>query len=404
MNATDGVLDALENVKANPLRSFLTMLGVIIGVFSVVTLVSIVEGFKKYISDQFSGLGTNVLIITPGKSQTSGGAPITGLGATHPLTLDDSDALLPRCPAVSHVAPVILAATSIKRGNRRRNETTVIGTTHDIQVIRNFRVEVGEFLPKEQGIADKRVCVLGREVAQDLFPPGETPLGQWVKLGEMPFRVIGIMEAKGWMLGFNVDNVVFVGIHPAQELFNTDSLFEILIQTRSSDSIPEAVEQVKQVLIRRHTRHEDFTITDQRQMVETLSKILDVLSYALAGIAAISLLVGGIGIMNIMLVAVGEKTREIGIRKAVGATKAAILGQFLVESLTLSLLGGVIGVLVGVGLAHLIRLAVPDLHVLVRAWTILVSLGFALAVGLFFGVYPAKKAAELDPIEALRYE
>ena len=404
MTATDAVLDALDNVRANPLRSFLTMLGVIIGVFSVVTLVSIGEGAKKFVTDQFSGLGTNVLIITAGKASTSGGAPITGLGATYKLTLGDSEALRLRCPAVSHVAPVILASSAVKRANRRRNGTTIIGTTHEIEVIRNFHVEVGRFLPHEQGIAEKRVCVLGRDVAEDMFPSGESALGQWVKLGEMPFRVIGVMEKKGWMLGFNVDDVVFVPIKPAQELFDTDEMFEVLLQTRSADTVPEATEQARQVLLRRHNRHEDFTLTDQRAMIQAFEKILGVLTYALAGIAAISLLVGGIGIMNIMLVAVGEKTREIGIRKAVGATKAAILGQFLVESLTISSLGGVIGAAAGIGLGLLLHAAFPSMPVIVKPWTIIVSLGFAIGVGLFFGVYPAKKAAELDPIRALHYE
>ncbi|HXX92900.1 MAG TPA: ABC transporter permease, partial [Planctomycetota bacterium] len=398
MTFTDSVLDALENVRANPLRSFLTMLGVIIGVFAVVALVSIGEGAKKFVTDQFAGLGTNVLIITPGKASTSGGAPITGLGATYKLTAGDAEAIRLRCPAVSHVAPVILASTSTKRGNRRRSDTTVIGSTPEIEVIRNFHVELGQFLPREQGISDKRVCVIGRDVALDLFPSGESSLGQWIKLGEMPFRVIGVMEKKGYMLGFNVDNVIFVPIRPAQELFNTDEMFEVLLQTRSSDSVLEGTEQARQILLRRHNHHEDFTITDQRAMIQAFEKILGVLTYALAGIAAISLLVGGIGIMNIMLVAVGEKTREIGIRKAVGATRAAILGQFLVESLTLSVLGGLIGAAAGIGLGLLLHAAFPSMPVVIQPWTVLVSLGFAIGVGLFFGVYPAKKAAELDPI------
>jgi putative ABC transport system permease protein len=298
----------------------------------------------------------------------------------------------------------VLASSGIRRERRTRKNTTVIGTTYDIMVIRNFHVERGEFLPKEAGKAEKRVCVLGQEVAANLFEAGEAPLGQWVRIGEMPYHVIGVMEKKGYMLGFNLDDVAFIPVQAAQELFDTDELFEILVQAWSADSLREARRQVHDVLLRRHDRHEDFTITEQRSMIEAFEKILDVLTYALAGIAAISLLVGGIGIMNIMLVAVGEKTREVGIRKAVGATKAAILGQFLVESLTLSALGGAIGVGAGVGLGLLLHAAVPSLPVLVKPWTILVSLGFALAVGLFFGVYPAKKAADLDPIEALRYE
>ncbi len=404
MGTLDGIADALENVRANPLRSFLTMLGVIIGVFSVVTLVSIGEGAKKYVTDQFAGLGTNVLIVTPGASQTSGGMPITGLGSTHKLTVGDAEAIRLRCPAANLVCPVILAATSIKHENRVRSRTTIIGTTHEIQEIRNFYVEVGQFLPREAGQGEKRVCVLGRKVADDLFPGSDSPLGRWLKVGGAPYRVIGIMERKGYSLGFDIDDILFVPVKAAEELFNTDNLFEVLIQTRSANLLDPAKEQARETLKRRHNGYEDFTITDQRVMIEAFEGILNVLTYSLAGIAAISLLVGGIGIMNIMLVAVGEKTREIGIRKAVGATKAAILGQFLVESLTLSILGGVLGALTGVGLALLVHAIVPALPVLIRPWTIAVSLGFAVAVGLFFGVYPAKKAAEMDPIEALRYE
>jgi putative ABC transport system permease protein len=401
MGAFDGILDAFENVRANPLRSFLTMLGVIIGVFAVVTLVSIGEGVKKYVTKQFAGLGTNVLIVTPGAAQTAGGPPITGLDSTYKLTISDCDAILPRCPTASHVSPVILASSSVKYGNKERKNTTVIGTNHEFQIIRNFYVELGQFLPKEAGMGEKRVVALGQKVARNLFPEGQSPLGHWVKLGGTPYRVIGVMEKKGYSLGFDIDDLVFVPTHAAQELFDTDELFEVLVQVRSSDAVTQAKEQVKTVLMRRHDDHEDFTVTDQRQMVQAFENILNVLTYALAGIAAISLLVGGIGIMNILLVSVGEKTREIGIRKAVGATKSAILWQFMVESLTLSTLGGAVGAGLGVGLALLVGLKVP---VSIEPWTIAVALGFALSVGLFFGVYPAKKAAELDPIEALRYE
>jgi putative ABC transport system permease protein len=396
-----GVLDAIENVRANPLRSFLTMLGVIIGVFAVVTLVSIGEGVKKFVTKEFAGLGTNVVIVTPGAAQTSGGPPITGLDSTYKLTMSDCEVLLPRCPAAVRMAPVILATSDVKVEGKTRKNTTVIGSTHEIQEIRNFYVEVGQFLPQESGQGDKRVAVLGRKVADNLFPGAESPLGKWIKLGGTPYRVIGVMERKGYSLGFDIDDLVFIPVRAAMELFDTDELFEILVQARSSDTVDTAKAQVKEVLIRRHDDHEDFTITDQRSMIQAVGKILDVLTYALAGIAAISLLVGGIGIMNIMLVAVGEKTREIGVRKAVGATKSAILWQFLIESLTLSILGGAVGVGLGVGLALLVGIKVP---VSIEPWTIVLSLTFALGTGLFFGVYPAKKAAELDPIEALRYE
>ncbi len=403
MSAFEGILDALDNVRANPLRSFLTMLGVIIGVFSVVTLVSIGEGAKKYVTDQFAGLGTNILIITPGAAQTSGGPPITGLDTTYKLTIGDTEAILTRCPALSHVSPVILATSTVKRENRLRNRTTVIGTNHDIQRIRNFYVEFGQFLPRETGRAEKRVCVLGRDVARDLFPLGESPLGQWVKVGGTPYRVIGVMERKGYSLGFNIDAVIFIPVHAAQELFDTDELFEVLAQVRSSDAVPAAKEQIRAVLMRRHDRHEDFTITDQRTMIEAFEKILGVLTYALAGIAAISLLVGGIGIMNIMLTTVTERTKEIGVRRALGATQGAILRQFLVETVLMSVAGGVVGILVGAVMAQAINVF--------AGWQTVISLGSALVafgvsglVGIAFGLYPARRAAQMDPIAALRFE
>jgi putative ABC transport system permease protein len=401
VNPLGGVLDALDNVRANPLRSALTMLGIVIGVFAVVALVSIGSGVKRFVTDEFAGLGTNVLIVTPGAARTGGGPPVTGLDATYKLTIADSDVLLPRCPAAKSACPLILASSDVKRGGQTRKNTTVLGTTWEIQEIRNFYVEIGSFLPRESGMGDKRVCVLGRKVVSALYSAGESPLGTWLKLGGTPYRVIGIMERKGYSLGFDIDDLVFIPVKAAEELFDTDELFEILVQARSADAVDAAREQVHAVLKRRHDDHEDFTITDQRSMLQAVDRILGVLTTALAGIAAISLVVGGIGIMNIMLVSVGEKTREIGIRKAVGATRAAILWQFLVESLTLSLLGGGLGALLGVGLALLVGLKVP---VSIQPQTILLSLAFALAVGLFFGVYPAKKAAELDPIEALRYD
>jgi putative ABC transport system permease protein len=403
MSLWEGVLDAVENILSNPMRAFLTMLGVIIGVFSVVTLVSIGEGAKKYVTDQFSGLGTNVLIITPGKSQTTGGAPMTGTSGTRPLTAEDARALTLRCPSLQYVSPVILGTSTIKYDNKFRNETMVVGTTYDHQMIRNIYAEVGSFLPREEGQGQKRVTVLGRNVVKDLFGDAENPLGQYIRVGETRFQVIGIMEKKGYSLGFDIDGLVWIPLRAAEQLFDKEDLFEILARARPGQ-MEASKEEVKRVLMSRHDGYEDFTITSQAQLVDSLASIMNVLTYAIAGIAAISLLVGGIGIMNIMLVTVGEKTREIGIRKAVGASRRDILGQFLVESMTISGVGGLIGVSVGVGLALLVHAIVPALPVLIRPWTIAVSFSFAMVVGLFFGVYPAKKAADLDPIEALRYE
>ncbi|MBI2901422.1 MAG: ABC transporter permease [Planctomycetes bacterium] len=403
MSMWEGVLDALENILSNPMRAFLTMLGVIIGVFSVVTLVSIGEGAKKYVTDQFAGLGTNVLIITPGKSQTSGGPPMTGTAGTRPLTAEDTRNLVQRCPSVEHVSPVILGTAAIKWGNKLRDQTMVVGTTYEHQMIRNIYADVGSFLPQEEGQGQKRVCVLGRNVVKDLFPAGDNPLGEYVRVGGTRFQVIGLMERKGYSLGFDIDGLVWIPLRAAEQIFDKEDLFEVLVRARPGQ-LEQAKDEVRRALVARHDGYEDFTITSQAQMIQSLASILDVLTYAISGIAAISLLVGGIGIMNIMLVTVGEKTREIGIRKAVGASRRDILWQFLVESSTISGIGGAIGIAVGVGLALLVHAVIPSLPVLIRPWTIAISFSFALAVGLFFGVYPAKKAADLDPIEALRYE
>ncbi len=402
MSLWEGFLDAIENILSNPLRAFLTMLGVIIGVFSVVTLVSIGEGAKKYVTDQFSGLGTNVLIITPGASQTSGGPPMITNG-TRPLTFEDSLVIKRTCPSVEFVAPVVLATSSLKHQNKLRDQSMVVGTTYEHQMVRNIYAEFGSFLPPVVSQGNKRVCALGRNVIKDLFPSGQNPLGKYIKIGGTRFRIIGIMERKGYNLGFDIDGLVWIPLEAAMELFDQNELFELLIRARPGQ-IDKARTQITHILKARHDNYEDFTVTSQAEMIKSFASILNVLTYALAGIAGISLLVGGIGIMNIMLVTVGEKTREIGIRKAVGASRANILRQFLIESLTVSGLGGLIGVGTGVGLAILINYLVPNLPVLIRPWTIIVSFSFALSVGLFFGVYPAKKAADLDPIEALRYE
>ncbi|MDP6958165.1 MAG: ABC transporter permease, partial [Planctomycetota bacterium] len=359
-------------------------------------------GAKKYVTDQFAGLGTNVLIITPGASQTSGGPPMITNG-TRPLTFEDSQVVGRTCPAVEYVAPVVLATSSIKHENKLRDQSMVVGTTYEHQMVRNIYAEFGSFIPPSVSQGSKRVCALGRNVIKDLFPSGVNPLGKYIRIGGSRFRVIGIMERKGYNLGFDIDGIVWIPLQAAMELFDQDELFEMLVRARPGQT-EEARKQVTQLLKSRHDNYEDFTVTSQAQMIESFASILNVLTYALAGIAAISLLVGGIGIMNIMLVTVGEKTREIGIRKAVGASRGDILLQFLVESLTVSALGGLIGVGTGIGLALLINYFVPNLPVLIRPWTIGVSFSFAICVGLFFGVYPAKKAADLDPIDALRYE
>jgi putative ABC transport system permease protein len=377
------------------------MLGVIIGVAAVILLVSLGEGTKLYVEEQFAGLGSNILIITPGKIETKGGPPLVG-STQHKLTLDDSRILEKKGYLFSGVAPVVFGTAEVRYRNRSRN-VPVLGVTPEFSDVRNLHVEIGSFIGEADVDARRRVCVIGRTVKRELFGNGNA-LGQTVKVAGTLFRVVGIMERKGISLGIDIDDIVFLPVRTAQEIFDLDSLFEILVSVRNRNDIESGKELAVDLLKRAHNRHEDFTVTSQAAMLSSLYTILDTLTYVLAGIAAISLLVGGIGIMNIMLVTVTERTNEIGIRKAVGARERDILIQFLLESMTLSAAGGFCGVLAGMAGAGMLRILAPKVPVSVPLWAVLLAVAFSAVVGVFFGVYPARKAASLNPIEALRYE
>jgi len=401
VNFLESIALSLEALAVNRFRSVLTMLGIIIGVCSVILLVSIGEGAKAYVVTQFNSLGTNVIIVTPGKTQTSGGPPIIS-STVHPLTVSDAKVLSERCPRLALVAPVVFGLSSVKYLNRARN-SPILGTTNEFGDIRNLHVEVGSFIPKAQDYSEKRVCVLGRTVKKELFGE-DNPLGKMVSIGGSKFRVIGVMKKKGRSLGLDLDELVFVPVRAAQQLYSTEALLEILMNVPRESDLKPAQEEVREVLQQRHEGEEDFTVHDQGDMLGILQTLLTALTYALGGIAAISLLVGGIGIMNIMLVSVHERTREIGIRKAVGAKRRHILAQFIIESVVLSSLGGLIGVGLGVGIGETIAAFVEDFPIQVSAWTVGMAFCFSFLVGVFFGVYPARRASLLDPIEALRFE
>ena len=402
MNIVETFRVSLEAILSNKMRSGLTMLGVIIGVMAVILLVSIGEGAKVYITRELTGLGTNLLIITPGKTTTSGGFHPPSAGTVRKLTYDDALALKRRAWMLSDAVPIVIGTGTIKYQNRTR-DTMVIGTSPEFERVRNLFAEIGSFITQANVDAHERVVVLGRTVKDELFGT-ENALGKVVTVSDARYRVVGVMRKKGMSLGWDVDDVTFIPVTSAQELFDTDALFEILASTPRAEDTERAIAQIKDVLIRRHARKEDFTIQTQGAMLETMDTILSVLTAVLGGIAGISLLVGGIGIMNIMLVSVRERIREIGIRKAIGARNRDIMAQFMIEAVTLSGVGGVIGIVLGVGIALVIPMFVTVLPTSVSAWSIAMAFSFSMAVGVFFGVYPARKAALQDPISALRYE
>jgi putative ABC transport system permease protein len=393
---------ALEAILSNKVRSGLTMLGVIIGVLAVILLVSIGQGAQVYITKELTGMGTNLLIITPGKTSTSGGFHPPSAGTVRKLTYDDAQALKHRAWLLSDAVPLVFGTGRIKYQNMGR-DTMIIGTTSEFQSIRNLFVDSGSFVSQGDVDSKAKVVVLGTKVKEELFGQ-ESALGRAVTLSDARYRVVGVMQKRGTSLGMDLDDIVFIPVTSGQELFDTDGLFEIIASTPRAEDVDRAIVQIKEVLIKRHAHKEDFTIQTQGAMLSTMNTILSVLTAVLGGIAGISLLVGGIGIMNIMLVSVRERTREIGIRKAVGARNRDILAQFLIEAVTLSGVGGVIGIALGVGIAFAIPLFVTVLPTSVSLWSIAMAFSFSMAVGIFFGVYPARKASMQDPITALRYE
>ncbi len=399
------LLSAFRALQRNKMRSFLTMLGIIIGVAAVIAMLAIGQGAEFSVKQQISALGTNVLIIFPG-SQATGGIRF-GAGSQTTLTEDDAAAIARECPAVAYVSPGSRAGGQVIAGNLNWG-TIIEGTGADYLIMRQWNIEYGEYFTELDVKGASKVCILGRTVADNLFPDA-TPVGQTVRIRNVPFKVIGVLSKKGQnAMGMDQDDVIMAPYTTVlRRLAHFPYLRQILVSAVSPTTIPAAQNQVTELLRMRHKiapyDTDDFTIRNQADLVETATETTKILTILLASIASVSLLVGGIGIMNIMLVSVTERTREIGIRMSVGARGRDILAQFLIEAMVLSLLGGLIGIGLGVTVSHLIS-SLAKWPSIITMFSIILSFGFSIVVGIFFGFYPARKAAMLNPIDALRYE
>lgn len=413
MNLWESLRVALRSLAANKLRTALTMLGMIIGVGAVIALMSVGKGAQARITSQIQGMGTNLLFITPG-AQQEGGVRM-GQGTMPTLTLQDAEAIADptNVPAVTAVAPEATAFSQVIAGPQN-TFTRVVGTTPSYETVRNFHVAAGEFISTQHLDGRSSVAVLGANTAADLFG-GIDPIGQNIRIGQATFRVIGVMETKGSQAMGNQDDLVIVPLTTLLQRLTAQravrggqTVGTIYVQVADQKLMPTAIEQIAELLRQRHrVAQDDFTIRSQEDLLATASQITGIMTILLGSIAGISLVVGGIGIMNIMLVSVTERTREIGIRKAVGAKRRDILVQFLIEAAVVSLVGGAIGILLGTGLSTLIGrfdIGGQNLPTVVSPDAVLLAVGVSAGIGLFFGIYPAVKAARLNPIEALRYE
>ncbi len=403
MSFLETIRSALQSLDANKARAVLTTLGVVIGVMSVLLLIAFGEGAQAFIEDEFSALGSNIMLVNPGKQETVGLVPMT-IGSMNKLTYQDAQKLKQRLRGVRGVAPYVLGAGSVQFGDRRR-DTTILGVTPDFSPVRQGFPQIGRFIQQRDVERNSRVCVLGTDVTEALFG-NEPPLNQRVTINRVKHTVVGVMEPKGTSLGLNLDDLVFIPLPSGQQMFHggEDELFEIVIATVSKDAVPYTREHVRSILTAAHDSVEDFTITEQNQILQTVGRVFFALRMMLVGIASIALLVGGIGIMNIMLVTVRERTKEVGIRKSVGARRSDIGLQFLVESAALSMFGGVAGILLGWVAMVVAGVLYPEFPMGISAWAVATSFLFSVGVGVFFGVYPAWKASAVDPVEALRYE
>jgi putative ABC transport system permease protein len=387
------------SLRAHRLRTALTALGIAVGIAAVILLTSIGEGLQRFVIAEFTQFGTNLITVTPGRIQTHG-ASLGSVNTVRPLSIEDAIALR-RAAYVQVADPIVQGNADVKYFARSRR-VTLYGVGPDFAKALRMRVASGEFLPQEDLLAARAFAVLGSKVANEFFGAAN-PLGSRIRIGGERYRVIGVMQSKGQVLGFDLDDTVFIPVARALDMFNRESLQEIHITYEPTAPVAAVEQAIKRILVSRHGA-EDFTVTPQQKMLEVFGTVLEAITFAVAAIGAISLLVGGVGILTILTIAVAERTSEIGLLRALGSTRSGIQALFLGEAALLATIGGAIGLLLGWGIAVMLQLVLPGLPVHTPwRYAVLAEL-VALAVGLGAGVLPAWRAARLDPLEALRSE
>ena len=406
MNGTNLFKIALRALANNKLRAFLTMLGIIIGVASVIAMLAIGQGSKKSIQQQISEMGSNMIMIHPGAEMRGGVRQDPS--AMQTLKLENYEKLSEECTNLSGISPNVSSSGQLVAG-ANNYPSSVSGVSMDYLTIRQLTVEQGEMFTENDISTSAKVCVIGKTIVDNLFPDGSDPIGKVIRCNQIPFRVIGVLKSKGYnSMGMDQDDVVLAPYSTVMKrLLAQTYLSGIFASALTEDMTDEAVDEITTILRREHklkeTDDDDFTIRTQQELSSMLNTTTDLMTTLLACIAGISLVVGGIGIMNIMYVSVTERTREIGLRMSVGARGVDILSQFLIEAILISITGGLIGVIIGCGASFMIK-TIAHWPVFIQPWSVLLSFLVCTVTGVFFGWYPAKKAADLDPIDALRYE
>ncbi len=391
---------SVRSVASHRLRSALSMLGIAIGIASVILLTSIGEGTRRYLMSQFTQFGTNIIVVTPGKAETVGVPGALG-GATRKLTIDDAEALR-RLPGIEDLMPLVYGTGRVEAEGRGRS-VLIYGATPNLPDIFKWNVRTGSYWAETDPRRAGSLAVIGAKVKRELFD-GANPLGAFIKIGGSRYRISGVMEPKGQFLGIDLDDAVFIPLASAMKVFNIDELNEIDLIFNQAGQAKVIEERIRVAMIERHGGREDFTVTSQTEMLKVFGNIMDIITGAVGAIAGVSLVVGAIGILTMMWIAVGERTQEIGLQRAIGATRRQVQWVFLSEAAALALLGGLLGIGAGLGICAALRTAIPGLPVHTPMVFLVAAVAVSLVTGVVSGVLPARRAAALDPVEALRAE